>query len=629
MGNDAQNPRGPQRLAHQFQAFAGPPRVIFPPALQIYPDTLRGKAKLAHLIPFFTKPVQARPPLYHPPIFPDVLRGKPKIAHRFQSFARPAVLAFGYVAGYGEAGAATFLLSLEPGAKLTLTWRTDIFKSHSGNEQRSNTSGPLPLQRIEGTAFLRDTQTRDVQGALQAAAASGATFLLALPYEEIELSANAVGTTYFVESTAQLDWAVVTQRVMVLGVDGVTSVQGVIQQVTATSIRLDVSSALGGLAGGRMMPLIQVVLDAAQGFARYAVNVSLWAIRAKSRVFGWIATDSIGRGAQVTTYTVGGPVDVDDLNEEDLLIWDRGNDLVDTGAESMMSLTEVVDLGGVPLSVGAAPVPDWARQIQFRSSDPDDWQWLKAFLRQVRGRQKAFAMSTSRNDLTYVATTSGGIKVRSDMVSGFGDYESWYVSLAHRRLAITGVDGSIQYVTVRSLVNNGDGTLTLATDNPVTGTPIMVSLLEQLRFDNNDSDDFPVTWDGYTFSVDLLARAAQETLTPPSLGMFDTVVTISLPSDGLHHVPDLELGTITLVNVVVGTGGTMAGINPINGTGPVHGQVICLLNVSNQYSCIDEDTVAPAALRFKSRALASSVGGGFWYRYDSNFSRWVRILSTL
>lgn len=88
----------------------------------------------------------------------------------------------GAVSAYGPSGAATFVLSLEPGAKLTLGWSTDIYRSYSGNEQRVSPF-PLPKQRIEGVAFLVDSSSRDARGALQRAAAAGSTFLLAVPYE--------------------------------------------------------------------------------------------------------------------------------------------------------------------------------------------------------------------------------------------------------------------------------------------------------------------------------------------------------------------------------------------------------------------------------------------------------------
>lgn len=628
--NDGANPRAPVRLAHQMQAFAGPPRVIFPPATQVYPDVLRGKPKLAHQIPFFARPGLANPPPYHPPLFPDRLPGRPKLAHQYQFFATPAQLAFGYLAGYGAAGAATFVLALMPGTKVTYAWGTDIFKSYNGSEQRSNTTGPAPKRRIEGSAFLLDASTRDIRSSLQRSAAAGSTFLLALPYEELELTSDSSGTICTVASTASCDWAIVTQRVAVIGPDGTTST-GVIQQVTSTTIRLDTAPGVAGKAGGRIMPLAQVLLDPQQGFARYPSTVDTWSIRATANVFGWVGTDSMGKGAQIVTYTFGVPVDQSTLVEADLLIWDRPNLIDGTASEAMLSGADVVDLGALPYGIGGNVVPDWARPIKYSSSSPADWQWLKAFIRQVLGRQKAFALSTNRPDLVFVSSVGSSMTVSSASVAGSGDYAAWYTSQAHRRLALAKADGTTQYVTVTGTpTDNGNGTLTLAIDAALSGTVTKVSFLETVRFDNNDSDDFPVTWDGGTFSIDWLARTSEEAINPPSAFMYDTVlsfVTTNLtPTDFEVVLP--TLGQVNYVKVSGAFGNNIGGISVTAPGGAQDGVIVTLAfgNGSGAFGLLHEDTAWPTGDRMWLRGAGNLVWSGtVTLIFSSAVGRWVAL----
>lgn len=491
---------------HEFQfgivAPAQPPKPFAPPLM---PEVLRPPPALAHTFQFFAAPLVTPPapaPIKPPPLFPQTLPGPPHLAHTIPFFAGPTANSLGAFPGFGPAGAATFALALEPGAKLTYSWGTDIFKSYSGLEQRSNTTGPRPRQRIEGNAYLLDADDRTLRANLQRAASSGSTFLIALPYEELTLTADSVGTTVTVASTTQADWAIVTQRVLVWGVDD-TVTQAVIQAVTATTIRLDVAPAAH--AGSRIMPLLAVLLEPQQGFSRYAVNAGLWSIRALANAFGWVGQDSMGAGALITTYNAGS-VAPSAITEDDFPIWDRPNLIEGTAPDSMISLAEIVDLGGLPFGIGSAPAPDWARPIKYSSADPADFQWLKAFLRLVLGRQRAFLLPTNRADLVFVSKSGTTLTITTD-----GDYMSWYTSLAHRRLALTRSGAPVAYVAVTAPpVDNHDGTLSLTLDTIVGGTVTMVSFAELVRFDNSDSDDFAIPWNGGVFSVDLVARVVQQ-----------------------------------------------------------------------------------------------------------------------
>src|SRR5262245_3745366 len=150
------------------------------------------------------------------------------------------------VPGAGPAGAAMFALALDAGAKVTFSWSTDIFRSYSGNEQRSSPFGS-PRRRFEGTAFvIGDAADRVLRSALQRSAARGATFLLALPFEELLLIDDAAGMVVTVASTASCDWALPGQRAVLVGRDG-TTLAVVIQSTTDTTLTLGAVDGLGNL----------------------------------------------------------------------------------------------------------------------------------------------------------------------------------------------------------------------------------------------------------------------------------------------------------------------------------------------------------------------------------------------
>ena len=542
------------------------------------------------------------------------------------------------VPGFGTPGAATFALLLDSGARVTYSWSTDIFRSYSSNEQRSSPFGS-PRMRIEGTLFLiGDAVSRDQRSALMRAAAAGSAFLVALPFEEVLIVADSIGTTMSVASTLTCDWAVPGQRVLVMGPDGST-LPAVVQSTTPSTITLGAVDAAGnlmtapglgtaGLAGGRLMPLLPVLLDPQQAFARYPVTLDTWTIRAQTAAFGWAGVDSMGAGTSITTYTAGGQVPVAELKDDDLLIWDRPNAIDGTAGESLLSGAELVDLGALPFEIGGQVVPDWARSIRFHSSDPADWQWFKAFLRHLRGRQGAFLLATNRADVLYLANTGDGILVASSSVPGAGDYASWFASGAHRRLAATLADGSIQYVTVTGLVETQDGTLSLTLDASIVGAVAKVSLLEQVRF---EEDDIAVTWDAGTFSVELVARAVQETIVPPSLFVFDTVLdrffTLPIAPPKILREP---LGKVTLIHWTSDRSLSVAGVHADGGN--LDGMVMCVCNTNNNsfgMALLHENATADPEdrMRLAGNSSIDGVNLAMWFVYRGAIRRCVAFLS--
>lgn len=540
------------------------------------------------------------------------------------------------VHGFDAPGAATFILSLEPGTKITYSWSTSIITSYAGLEQRESPFGQ-PRRRIEGAAFLIDGPQRDVKGAMMRAAARGTPFSVGLPFEELVITADSTGTAIAVGSTALCDWAIPGQRVAIVGSDG-TVVLAVVQATSPTAIDVapvdtgGVPTGAGvgapGRAGGRIMPVVPMLLEPQQGFARYVVTVGLWALRALAASFGFAGTDSMGVGANILTVNDGLYIPAAELTDDDLMIWDRPNFMAETANETMASRTEIVDFGALAFSAGAANTPDWGRSIRYASHDPAELQWLKAFLWRARGRQVAFLLSTNRPDFVFDSVVSGGFKISSE-----GDYVSWFVSSAHRRLALTSSSG-ITYVSIAAITDNLDGTLSLET-TAATVIPedvTRVSMLEQVRF---DSDDLAVTWDSGVFTFEQGVVTVQDSIAGASRSpfLFDTVVnteSFTLPAPtGVKHISAV-LGTTTLVRVISDRSFTISGVTNTGPGGNQDGMVICVLDVMNGTGggCTfqNEETSSAATSRFRGRASPDGYGSlnqAVWYRYHGAIQRWL------
>ncbi len=646
----------PPALAAMFPVVFGPAPFTGTPFYQplsvVAPDRLTPPAAYAASFPYLFKPgKKAVPTVAQPlqPVAPWRVFGRPARAaympYLFKPTLKVAPIAPA-IPGIGTLGAATFVLSLGAGTRVTYSWPTDVLRTYSGREQRVSMSDGRPRLRIEGPAFLRDAGDRDVRGTLMRAAAQGSTFTLALPFEALTLASDSTGTTCNVTSTARCDWALPGQRCVVLGRDGST-VLGIVQGATATTISIAVvdstghvtSSTLGntGLAGGQIMPLLQVVLDPQQGFTRYPTAVGLWNIRATAVAFGWAGVDAMGVGASITTFTTGDAVAVASLVDADLLIWDRANEIAGTAQETLLAGTELVDMGGLPFTLGAQAAPDWAMPIRMRSASGDDWAYFKAFVRLLRGRQRGFGLPTHRADFTFLSGTAdgSGIVIAGASVAGGGDYVSWFASGAYRRLVLTLPDGSIQYVAVLAAVDSGGGTSTLTLQGGFIGTVAKISLLEQVRL---DSDDVAVAWDGHVFTADLTVRAAQDALTPPTLFMFDKVLPLTTFINVGNTYVELTfaLGQSTVVNprFVNGSGfdnpGHIGALTAVGGN--IDGMVVCIpchvTPANNQAIFFDhESALLPATSRLRNpgAAVASTLLGAITYRYNGDLQRWVMI----
>lgn len=400
------------------------------------------------------------------------------------------------VPGVGPAGAASFLLDLDAGARVTYSWTTDVSKAWNGLEQRISLIG-APRQAYAASAYLIDASERTVRAALLTAAAQSQPFLLGLPYEELPLSADASGTTLTVDTTALCDWALPGQRVLIESRDRSVRASAVVQSAGPTTIVVDPAPGAAGDRGGHVMPAMAVYLTPSQGMQRHIANVSHWQLSARAALFGFAGVDTMGVGATLTTF-------------DGHLVYDERIDLGDDlAANGIETLGEILDAGALQIAVGGADVVDLLRDVRLESSDHHDWQWIKAFLLAIRGRQVRWLLPTWQPDLVFHSNPGASIlKVKSATTAGAGDYLAcWTISAAQRRLQILRTDGTVQYVRVDDVFDNLDGTLDLVLDATVTGTVRMISFLETVRL---ESDSVDVVWNGWAFATAFRARVVQQ-----------------------------------------------------------------------------------------------------------------------
>ena len=205
---------------------------------------------------------------------------------------------------------------------------------------------------------------------------------------------------------------------------------------------------------------------------------------------GGVDTGDMGTGATLTTYD-GRPV------------WDRAIQVDETGPDSIHALTEILDAGGVPYSIGSRDQPEWGRHVMLRRDDHAEWQWFKLFTKTVRGRQRAWWLPTHRDDFTFVSKSTNTITVSTTDGS---DFFAWWPT-QRDRIQIEQTDGTITRAKITAGVDNHDGTLTMTIGVTISATAVSrVCWLELCRF---ESDDFDVTFAGPSFAMQTLGRVVR------------------------------------------------------------------------------------------------------------------------
>lgn len=179
-------------------------------------------------------------------------------------------------------------------------------------------------------------------------------------------------------------------------------------------------------------------------------------------------------------------------------LWDREIVIKGTVADGLQALTEIIDYDGVPYALGKSDQADWYRAVVFHGHDREAWQWFKLFLATVKGPQKAFYLSTWRDDLPCIDVAGSTLTVE-------GDVGAWYPT-QRQHLHVRQANGVHVYCAVTDATDNGDGTWDVETDAAGFTDPTEVSWLELCRF---EKPDFDVTWGEYGFEISTVARVVQ------------------------------------------------------------------------------------------------------------------------
>jgi hypothetical protein len=190
-------------------------------------------------------------------------------------------------------------LILESGSTMTIRWPTGIAYSLIDKERRSNLHDD-PILEFTGTALVASSTVLANRSLLAQHAANGEPFSLGLPWEGITVDDEAAGNVLFVPTTVNVDWVAIGVRVLVTHPENGV-LESFITAFTADSITLNDAPGDVGDLGADIMPVIQVLLDPQQTFARFTgeLDVERWDIKATAAVAGIVAAAAYAKLALV------------------------------------------------------------------------------------------------------------------------------------------------------------------------------------------------------------------------------------------------------------------------------------------------------------------------------------------
>jgi len=391
----------------------------------------------------------------------------------------------------GDAGAATFAINVEAGARVTYGWKTDVLTSLAGLEQRAATRN-RPRQRYEFSTLLSDAQHRRVLSVLAGNAAAAPLFLLGIAFEDLTVVSSTAGSIT-VSSLVLCDWAVPGQRMIVVAPWGEIG-EAVVQSTIGSTIAVNADLTAVAVEGARAMPAMGVFLDPDQALGRHRCNLGRWDLVATAERSQYGNFSPVGNGVLLTVYDA-------------MPVWTFGIGSRFAG-QPLYSGAELVDLGGRISALPAFDQAAWGRAIRLEGKNQIEWQLLKRFLDTIQGRRRKFLLPSGRPDLTPIGDASTGtLTVEGPPMPDAPDYANhWFPSLAHRRLRLVRTDGAFAFRKVLA-VAAAVGSQDLLLDAPYAGALARVEFLEQVRL---ESDEVAVTWQGHVFTVELGARVVQQ-----------------------------------------------------------------------------------------------------------------------
>jgi len=354
-------------------------------------------------------------------------------------------------------------LEFDAGARHVVQYWTDVHKSWSGLERRTALLGK-PRESLALTATIIDeTVFRELRR--RRVFDPTALFLIPVRHEAAAVSGDVTGTSFVVDGT-YLDWLVPGQRVYIEG--STSGYAAVIQTAGAgpgATVTVDIAPPSGVFPGTCtvVMPIRHFYLEPANPVTRYNVGAGQWAVTARAK----FPMTTIGTGAVVNTFD-GLPV----LDVQPIIVGLGAEDRPDGGVE-------VFDYDGAISLEWSRDVADIFRGHAYVITGHADRQYHRKFLETVVGRQKPFLLPTWRDD--FAVASQAGANITLD--DGFAYASDWFPSLAHRRLRLELVNGSVIYRRVLSISGTTQSILT--TDSSIPATISRLMLLETVRLAND------------------------------------------------------------------------------------------------------------------------------------------------
>lgn len=247
-------------------------------------------------------------------------------------------------------------------------------------------------------------------------------------------------------------------------------------------------------AGARMYParLVQLAQDNSAG-SRYPVELTDLQISVITQDF----------------YPLGGSGST--LNSLDSLTLLEPDPLGDSPREIYNRGLVFFDKATPPGVASWRAQADILRPRSYLATTRGELQWWKAFLDQRLGDCVPFLASTGTPDLIlYEQPATGSATIKVDITDTDFDAE-WFGSgnTAHKHLQL--VDTQVTWeATISSVLDNGDGTMTITFTPALPGIPLTitrVSFLERCRLEGNE---VTISHSPTSSRIDLVLRTVQE-----------------------------------------------------------------------------------------------------------------------
>jgi hypothetical protein len=204
-------------------------------------------------------------------------------------------------------------------------------------------------------------------------------------------------------------------------------------------------------------------------------------------------------GSDATPAVIGLGVTIDTYRSRP--VWERGLDVESAVTDSIQSMADPQDLGGLPFVIATSEIADGGRMINVSGPLGIAFQYVKKFLWDARAAQASFWLSTARKDLEPTAVGTGTLTVaEADLGAWFPDQRE-HLEIVTSTGTVVRARIASRAGNVLSLVDESDVAITLG------AVPRLVSWLELCRFEQSD---VAVRFTPQGFETGIQARSGHE-----------------------------------------------------------------------------------------------------------------------